>query len=165
MVPKKLQAYLEKSDAKADAIVHRTVYTAYDLAKTTKLKLEMIAKTMLLKVEPPYGAAKSKYVIAVLPASHQVDMGKLKKFLKVKKISIAQEAVMKKVFKVKPGALTAFGSLHKKTPVVLDATLTKLKKVVARSGSFTDSLMMSGKDFLKAASGEVAVFAKKVGKR
>ena len=40
----------------------------------------------------------------------------------------------------------------------------KSKKIIARSGSFTESLLMKGRDFLRATEGEIAVFAKKVKK-
>ena len=161
MIPKKLQKYLEKIEVRPDAIVHRTVYTAYDLAKTTKVKLDSIAKTMLIKVEPVI-EKKHKYVIAVLPASHGVDFKKLAKVLKVKKVSLAAENVMSKLYKIKPGALTAFGPHHKGTLVIIDKALLKSKKIIARSGSFTDSLIMSAKDFSKASAGAVGSFAKKL---
>src|SRR5690242_5508459 len=103
MIPKNVQKHLDKLEVKADAVAHKTVYTAYDLAQTTGLKLESIAKNLLVKVEPYYGAAKSKFVIVVVPASHQLDFKKLAKTLKVKKVSIPKEAVMKQLYKVKPG--------------------------------------------------------------
>ncbi len=164
MIPKAVQKYLDKLGIMPEAVAHRTVFTAYDLAQTTGSKLEGIAKTILVKVEPHFGEKKSKYVIAVLPASHQMDFSKLKKFLKVKKVSIPKEEIMSKVYKVKVGALTAFGPIHKDTPVIIDKALLKSKKIMARSGSFTESLFMKGKDFLKATEGELAVFAKKVKK-
>ena len=162
MIPKALQKYFENIKVKPQGIVHKTVFTAYDLAKTTKTKLETIAKTMLLKVEPPYGESKSKYIIAVLPASHNVDFKKLAKSLGVKKVAIAAEQAMVKLVKVKPGAMTAFGPYHKKTPVIIDKALLKSKKIIARGGSFTESVLMSARDFLKATEGAVATFAKKV---
>src|SRR3989338_8144285 len=164
MIPKPLQKYFDKIGILPEAITHKKVFTAYDLAQTTKTKLESIAKAILVKVEPHYGEKKSKYVIAVLPASHQMDFAKLKKILKVKKVSIPKEAVMARLYKVKAGAMTAFGPLHKATPVIIDKTLMKSKKFIARSGSFTESLIMKGKDFLKATEGQLAVFAKKVKK-
>ena len=167
LIPKPLQKYLAKLDIKAEAVVHKTVFTAYDLAKTTALKLDDIAKTILLKVEPYYekDGKKFKYIIAALPASHQLDLAKLKKLLKVKKVSIPQEKVMAKLYKVKAGALTAFGKIHDETPVVVDKALLKSKKILARSGSFTASLFMKGKDFLKASEGKVMVFAKRSKKK
>ena len=164
MIPKSVQKYLEKIEVAAEAVAHKTVFTAYDLAQTTGMKLETIAKTILIKVEPHYGERRSKFVIAVLPASHQLDFAKLKKVMGVKKVSIPKETVMTAVYKVKAGALTAFGPIHKETPVVIDKALMKSKIIVVRSGSFTESLLMKGKDFLKATKGELAVFAKRVKK-
>lgn len=162
MIPKPIQKHLENMEVDAEAIVHRTVYTAYDLAQTTGANIESIAKTLLLKVEPYVGVNKSKYVIAVLPASHNLDLKKLQKALKVKKLSIPKEQVMTKLYKVKAGALTAFGPVHGDTPVVIDKALMKSKKIIARSGSFTESLLMKAKDFAKATGGELAAFAVKV---
>jgi len=162
MIPKVVQKYLGKVGAKAEAISHRTVYTAYDLAKTTGVKLEHVAKSILIKVEPPYGEGKARHVIAVLPASHHLDLKKLKAALKVKRVSIPKEGVMAKLFRMKPGAMTPFGELHRKTPVIIDRALTNAKHIIARSGSFCDSLRMPRKDFLKATAGVLANFAKKV---
>ncbi|OGL87151.1 hypothetical protein A3I40_02970 [Candidatus Uhrbacteria bacterium RIFCSPLOWO2_02_FULL_48_12] len=162
MIPKKLQTYLNKTAVAAEAVVHRTVYTAYDLAQTTGIKLEQIAKTILVKVEPPYGEKKDKHIIAVLPASHQLDLKKLQGILKAKKLSIADERVMSKLFKIKAGAITPFSARHSSTPVFIDKTLLKAKKIMARSGSFTDSLFLKPKDFIKVSGGSLASFAKKV---
>lgn len=166
MLPKKLQTYLSKTATAAEAVAHRTVYTAYDLAQTTGVRIEHIAKTILLKVEPPHGETKAKHIIAVLPASHQLDLKKLKDVLGAKKISIADERLMSKLFKIKAGAITPFSAMHSYTPVLIDKTLLKAKKIMARSGSFTDSLFFKPKDFLKVSGGTLASFAKKfIGKK
>lgn len=166
MIPKKLQTYLNKTAIAAEAVAHRTVYTAYDLAQTTGIKLEHIAKTILVKVEPPHGETKTKHIIAVLPASHQLDLKKLKVILKAKKLSIADERVMSKLFKIKAGAITPFAAMHGNTPVFVDQALLKAKRIMARSGSFTDSLFIKPKDFIKVSGGVLTSFAKKViGKR
>jgi prolyl-tRNA editing enzyme YbaK/EbsC (Cys-tRNA(Pro) deacylase) len=166
MIPKKLQAYLAKIGVPAEGVVHRKVFTAYDLAKTTGAKLETIAKTILVKVEPPYGEGKSKHVILALPASHRLNLASLKKALRAKKVSIANEKMMTKLFSLKAGALTPFGAIHKRTPVIVDKALLKVKRVMARSGSFTDSIFLKPKDFLVASSGIIAQFSKKLtGKR
>lgn len=135
-------------------VKHKTVYTAYDLAQTLKAKLGEIAKTLVVK-------ADKFYVLVVLPASHKLDLGKLKKFLKAKKVEIAKEKVMSTVFKVKPGAITPFGELHK-VPVYLDKALLKAKKIIASAGTYEDSVVMTVKNFLKAVKGTgIGDFGKK----
>lgn len=147
-IPKKILNHLEKNKVKYDIIAHKTVYTAFDLANTTKSKLSDIAKTLLVK-------ADSRYVLVVVPAHYRLDLAKVKKALKAKKIQIANELVMKKTFKVKPGAITPFGTVHK-AEVVIDNALKKTNNVIIGAGSFVESLRMKVKDL---AESEEAKFA------
>ncbi|MBI5465792.1 MAG: YbaK/EbsC family protein, partial [Candidatus Kerfeldbacteria bacterium] len=99
------------------------------------------------------------HVVVVLPASHQVDFKALKKILSAKNVEVAGEKVMVKLFKVKPGALSAFhGTMHK-LPVYVDRGLLKAQKVVVQAGSFEESLHLKTKDFLKVVQGEIVRFA------
>lgn len=147
MISKKLLNYLDKAKVGYKTIKHKTVYTAYDLAQTLKAKLNEVAKTLVVK-------ADKVYVLVVLPASRKLDLGKLKKILKAKKVEIAKENVMKKIFKIKPGAITPFGELHK-VPVYIDKTLLKAKKIIANAGTYEDSVVMTANNFLKAVKGAV----------
>lgn len=153
-VSKKLLNYLKKNKIKFEKIAHKTVYTAYDLAQTLKEKLSQIAKTLVIKTE-------KGYVLLVLPASRLADLKKLKKTLKAKKIEIAKEDVMKKFFKIKPGTITPFAVLHKKVPIYLDKTLLKVKEIFVNAGSYTDSLRLKVKDFLKLEKPNKGDFSKK----
>lgn len=152
-IPKKITNYLEKNKVKYETIAHKTVYTAYDLAQTLKIKLQEIAKTLIVKTD-------KGYAIAVLPASMMLDLAKLKKLLQAKKIEIAKELVMKKIFKVKPGTVVPFGSLHK-TPVVMEKSLAKAKQIIANAGSYTDSIKIKLADFLKLEQPIEGNFGKK----
>lgn len=140
-IPKKLLTSLDKAKATYEVVKHKTVFTAYDLAQTTKRKLQEIAKTLLVK-------ADGKHVLVVLPAHLRLDLVKLKKLLGAKKVQISTEKDMAKSLKVKPGAITPFGSLHQ-LEVVVDKSLAKVQKAIFGAGSFTESLRMKVKDFLK----------------
>ena len=139
-IPQKTKDYLDKKLAKYEALTHKTVYTAYDAAQTLRRELKEIAKNLLI-------SADKAYIIAVVPAHMRIDLGKLKKALKAKKVSIPGEKVMVKVFKVKPGTMTAFGGLHK-VEVLADKSLLKVKDIILSAGSFTDSIRMKTKDFI-----------------
>jgi Ala-tRNA(Pro) deacylase len=153
-IPKKILNYLEKNKVKYEPIAHRIVYTAYDLAQTLKEDLAKIAKTLVIKTE-------KGYALLVLPASKLADLKKLKKVLKVKKIEIAKEKVMKDFFKIKPGTITPFATLHKKVPLYIDKGLLKAKKIVVSAGSYTDSLRIKIKDLLKLEKPTQGNFSKK----
>lgn len=151
-IPKKTKSYLDKKMAKYDELTHKTVYTAYDVAQTLRKELKEIAKNLLV-------ATDKAYIIAVVPAHMRIDLGKLKKALKAKKVSIPKEKVMVKVFKVKPGTMTAFGGLHK-VEVWADKSLLKVKDVILSAGTFTDSIRMKTKDFIELEQAKLASFAK-----
>lgn len=152
-IPKKILDYLDKNKIKYEILKHKTVYTAYDLANTLKKKLSEIAKTLVVKTD-------KEYYLVVVPAHYRLDLGKLKKVLKAKKIEIARENVMQKVFKVKPGAITPFGTIHK-VGVVIDQALVKTQNVIMGAGSFTESLHLKIKDFLKLEEPIKGSFGKK----
>jgi len=154
-IPKMTKNYLDKKMAKYEEVAHKTVYTAYDLAQTLKKELNQIAKSLLITTD-------KAYVLAVVPAHMKIDLAKLKKSLKVKKVSIPDEKMMVKVFKVKPGAMTAFGGLHK-IEVLADKSLLKTKDVILSAGSFTDSIRMKVKDYLNLEKAKLVDFAQKGG--
>jgi len=151
-IPKNVKKYLDKKMARYEPLAHKTVYTAYDAAQTLRKELKEIAKNLLI-------AADKAYIIAVVPAHMRLDLGKLKQALKVKKVSIPNEKVMLKVFKVKPGTMTAFGGLHQ-VEVWVDKSLLKTKDVILSAGSFTDSVRMKAKDFIELEQAKLANFAK-----
>lgn len=154
-IPKKTKNYLDKKMVRYDEMAHKTVYTAYDVAQTLRKELKDIAKSLLI-------VADKAYIIAVVPANMKIDLGKLKKALKVKKVSIPKEKVMVKTFKVKPGAMTAFGGLHK-VEVWVDKGLLKTKDVIFSAGNFTDSVRMKAKDFIELEQAKLATFTKSGG--
>lgn len=154
-IPKQTKKYLDKQMAKYDELAHKTVYTAYDLAQTLRKELKEIAKSLLI-------ATDKAYIIAVVPAHMKIDLGKLKKVLKAKKVSIPNEKIMVKIFRVRPGAMTAFGGLHK-AEVIVDKSLLKVKEVILSAGSFTDSVRMKTTDFIDLEKAKLADFAKSGG--
>jgi len=158
-MPSKLVAYLEKSGVGHKILEHKTVYTAYDAAQTLRKKLDEIAKSLLILVDKDY------YLI-ILPANQNLDFKKLQTFLSkqkgasVKVVKIPAEKVMETVFKVRAGAMGAFGSLHK-IPVVVEKKLAETKRAVFSSGSFNHSVEMGVKDFVKLENALLGAFGVK----
>jgi len=149
-------------------VEHRTVYTAYDAAATMKLKLNQIAKSLLVKTNKPLEHGAKPYAIAIVPADKNLDLKKLAKVmttpdLRITKVEIPKEGIMKSQFKVKPGAMSAFGSLYK-IPVFVDKSLKGA--AIFSGGSFNESIKMSMADFIKIENAKTGIFsqAKKIKK-
>lgn len=140
-IPKKILNHLDKNKIKYKVVPHKKVYTAYDLAETLREDLKNIAKTLFVK-------ADKKYYLVVLPANYQLDLTKLKKSLKAKKAELVNEKTIQKILKIKPGAITPFGSMHE-LEVLVDKTFNKIKEMLVGAGSFTESLRLKTRDFLK----------------
>lgn len=151
MIPNKVLNYLEKNRIKFEVIDHRQVFTAHDLAMTLHLPHSQIAKSLLIK-------ADNNFILAVLPADKNLDMRKLAKLVKAKKLSMPKENIMKEKFKVKPGALPAFGGLYK-LPVYIDKIILKQKKILLSSGSFVQSVLLSPKDYVNLEQASLGVFS------
>jgi Ala-tRNA(Pro) deacylase len=151
MVPQKVIAYLEKSKIKYEVVKHKQVFTAHDLAMTLHITHKQIAKSLLIKAGPDF-------FIAVLPADRNLDFKKLAKLASVKKIELPKEQIMKIKFKVKPGALPAFGGLYK-LPVYVDKSILAVKKMLLSSGSFIESILLSPKDYVKSEQAKLGNFS------
>src|SRR3989338_5189114 len=100
-INKKLLNHLEQNKIKHEVVSHKKVFTAVDAAATLKVKLEQVVKSLLVK-------AGNNFYLALLPASKNLDLSKLARFLKVKSeaVKLPKEKVMAEKFKVKPGAIT-----------------------------------------------------------
>lgn len=157
--PERLLKYLNKADVKPNILEHKTVYTAYDAAATMGRKLNEIAKSLLVM-------ADKDYYLVLLPADHKLDFKKLRRFIskatgkKIKMVKIPGEKIMEKLLKVKAGAMSAFGGLHR-LPVVMEKKLARLKKVVFASGSFNHSVEMAANNFIKLENARLGSFGVK----
>jgi Ala-tRNA(Pro) deacylase len=143
MIAKNLEKLLKANKIKYEILEHRKVFTAFDAAATQDLKVAEVAKAVLLK-------GKKNLYLAVLPAGNNVDFKALAK-LTEDKVSMAKETDIKTKLKTKIGLIPPFGSLFK-LPVFIDKKLLKNKKINLPAGSYTESIEMSVKDYLKLES-------------
>ena len=152
-IPKKLINFLEKNKVKYEAMQHRTVYTAYDKARTLKVPEKTIVKTLVAK-------ADRDFVFVLVPSNKNLDKVKFKKTVNiwrkkqgsksVKKIGFATEIWMKKNLKgIKIGATPPFGSLWK-LPIFADRALMRNTKIIVNSGNYNWSFKITPTGFKKA---------------
>ena len=150
MISKPLEKLLKINKIKYEILEHRKVYTAFDSAETQDVKLTEVAKAVLLK-------GKKGLYLAVLPAGNNCDFKALSK-LAADKLSMAKEKDIETKLKTKVGLIAPFGSLFK-LPVFIDKKLLKNKKINLPAGSYTESIIMTVKDYLKLENPAQGSFA------
>jgi len=144
-IPQKIQKFLDSSKIKYEPIEHKTVFTAFDKAKTLKVPEKIIGKTLTVKLDKTYG-------LVLIPANKMLDKGKLKKVSKAKSVDFVKEAWMKKNIKgVKLGAIPPFGNLWK-IPTFIDRSLMNQQKIVVNAGDWNWSIKISPTIFRKIFS-------------
>lgn len=151
-IAKNLEKLLKETKTKHKLIIHRKVFTAFDATQTQHLKASEVAKAVLL-------TGKKNLYMAVLPAGSNCDFKALSK-LAEDKISMAKEKDITGKLKTKVGLLAPFGSLYG-IPVFLDKKLNKNKKLNLPAGSYTESVELSLKDYIKLESPVLGNFSKK----
>ena len=171
---KKLEKFLAGNKIKYELHEHKKIFTAHDEAQTQHIKIKEIAKVVLVKItpSPPASQARAlragtslfakeggKYALVVIPAQKYVDFKKVKKGLKVKKVSMAKESDITKILKTRVGLIHPFGNLYE-LPVLLDNYLGKQKKLMASAGSYTESIELKVRDFIKLAQPIKGAFSK-----
>jgi Ala-tRNA(Pro) deacylase len=149
---KSLDKLLTGNKIKFKTIEHRKVFTAFDATQTQHLKATEVAKAVLVK-------GKKDLYLAVLPAGSNCDFKALAK-LAGDKLSMAKEKDIKAKLKTKVGLIAPFGSLYK-IPVYLDKKLAKNKRLNLPAGSYTESVELSAKDYIKLESPTLGNFSKK----
>ena len=137
----KLKKFLDSNKTKYALTEHKKVYTAFNEAETQHLKGKEVAKTVLVKTD-------SGYALVVVPAVKHVEFAKVKKALQAKNVSMAKESDITKVLKTKVGLIHPFGNLYK-LPVLVDNAILRPKVMITSAGSYTESLEIKPKDFLK----------------
>ncbi len=113
-----IRSYLQSRSVDFDFLLHRPTHSATHLAGSLHTPGRSVAKGVLVR-------GGDSFVLAVLPATHRVDLARLSKVLGLDadEVRIATEGEVERVFAdCEPGALPPFGRLYGLT-TVLDLSL------------------------------------------
>ncbi len=149
-LPKKLEKILDEAKVKYEVVPHRIVYTAFDRAATLKAKVTEVAKTLVLKSD-------KGPLMVILSAGHQLDLTKLTKLAKAKKIRIPSEKDIVTILSMKKGSVISFASLYG-LPLYVEKQFLKNKRGIFSGGSFKESIVMLVKDFIKTEKPIIGIF-------
>ncbi len=151
-ISKRLKDYLEKNRVPCELSYHTMVYTAQEVAAAQHVPGREMAKVVMVK-------ADGKMVMLVLPASHQVDIKKLKAVLQCKKVGMAKEKDFEELFPdCEIGAMPPFGNLYN-LEVWVDRVLTEDPSFVFQAGSHVETLKIKYSDYARLISPKVGDFS------
>lgn len=149
----KLREYLDENKVQYKVSTHQEVYTAQEVAASLHVPGKDLVKVVIIKT-------KDKYVMAVLPADHKVNVDKVRTVLHDPEARLATEGEFKNLFPdCVVGAMPPFGNLYN-VGVYVDKSLTEDEEIVFQAGSHVETVRMKYSDFDRLVGPEVIDFGK-----
>ena len=148
----KEQQFLKEKGVWFEPIRHRPTFTAQHTAQAMHVHGDEMAKTVVLR-------ADGKYALAVLQATHNIDMLRAREALGAKSVELASEEQFKKLFPdCEVGALPPFGSQYGLKTLV-DESLTHDNEIVVEGNTHEEAIRMKYADFEQLEHPRVAAFS------
>jgi len=138
-VAMRLKEYLENEGVRYDLIEHPYAVTSLHVASEAHISGENLAKAVVLR-------DGDGYILAVVPATHHVQLGKLRKHFN-RYIVLASEQDLYNLFEdCTIGAVPPLGDAYD-VDVIFDNSLYERDDVYFEAGDHTDLIHVSGVDF------------------
>lgn len=119
---------------------HRRTYTANRMAQALHVKGREVAKTVLLKTD-------RGHLLAVLPATHKIDLEALREELSDPRVELAGEEEMDRLFPdCERGAVPPFGSLYQ-MQTVMDESLAQDDSIIFEGPDHEQAIRMAFRDY------------------
>lgn len=136
----KLDDFLTNRHVPFTRLPHRPVYTANRVAQSLHVPGREMVKTVLVRTA--HGHA-----LVVLPATHRVDLDRLRQDLGEEVVGLASEGEMGQLFPdCERGSMPPFGSLYH-MPTVVDESLTTDNEIVFEGQNHEEAIRMNYGDY------------------
>jgi len=154
MALQKLTDFLDAQDVKYVRIGHSSAYTAQEIAESAHVPGKELAKTVMILVE-------NTMAMAVLPATHHMDVFLLRDNIGAEEVSLAREEEFQNLFPdCELGAMPPFGNLYG-VPVYVCNSLAEEEHIAFNAGSHRELVQLKYSDFARLVSPIVANFSTK----
>jgi Ala-tRNA(Pro) deacylase len=148
---KKLKEFLDANRIRYEVRSHAVAYTAQEVAAEEHIPGREMAKVVMVR-------DGGEYLMAVLPAPHHVDLGRLEKAAGRKGLTLATEAEFARLFPgCDPGAMPPFGNLYG-IPVWVDESLTRDDEIAFNAGNHEQTVHMKYADLARLVQPGIASF-------
>ena len=140
MPARKLKDFLDRQNVRYITIFHSPAYTAQAIAHIAHISGRELAKSVMLK-------ADGELVMAVLPATHKVNLDIFRDSIGARSIELASERDFLDAFPgCELGAMPPFGNLWD-IPVYVAERLTEDETIAFNAGSHTELIQMDYSDY------------------
>ena len=147
-----VQEYLREHDVPFEAKHHRATFTARDTAQAMHVSGDHVAKSVLMQ-------ADGHYVLAVLPATHHLNMWMAREALHAHDLKLAEESDLPNLFKdCELGAIPPFGSQYGITTIV-DEALAEDDYIVFPANRLDEAVSMKYEDYERLEHPQVAALS------
>ncbi len=152
MLARRFMEFLDTQNVKYEVTPHVIGYTAAEVASRAHVPREETAKTVIVVLD-------GVLAMAVLPASHHVNIEALRHATGAEFARLASESEFKRRFcDCEVGAMPPFGNLYGMA-VFVDETLTRDKEIWFNACSHSELVHMSYDDFARLVKPKIAKFA------
>ena len=143
-----MQRYLQERGVGYEVLTHPFTGSSSETAQSALVSGYRIAKTVVLRD----GDAADGYMLAVIPASHHLDLDRLQKWLG-RSVALASEQEIGKLFPdCDLGAIPPLGEAYG-LDVVVDDSLAGLDEVCFEGGDHRSLVKVGGDQFRQLLSG------------
>jgi Ala-tRNA(Pro) deacylase len=152
MPAQKLREFLNEHGVKYATIIHSPAFTAQEIAASAHVPGKELAKTVMVQLD-------DKMAMAVLPASHRVNLDELKQAAGASQVKLACEKEFADLFPgCEIGAMPPFGNLYN-MDVYVAPSLAEDEYIAFNAGSHTELIRMTYADFERLVEPKVSQFA------
>lgn len=138
-IAQSVQSFLQDHSVHYDVVRHPRSVSSMRTAEVAHVPGDRLAKAVLLEDD-------SGYVVAVLPSTRKLDLGKLRHHLD-RMVALAVESEVGEVFRdCDPGAIPALGKAYD-VETVVDDTVLQQPEVYFEGGDHEELVHMSGREF------------------
>jgi Ala-tRNA(Pro) deacylase len=149
-----LEQYLRERQVGYQIQHHPLAYTAQQIAECEHVSGKKVAKSVAV-------VADGSTALLVLPASHHVDLSKVRDVLNARDVHLVSEEGLINIFPdCEVGAMPPFGNLYN-LPVYVEQSLTRQESIVFPIGTHTETMSLHYADFARLVQPTVANFALK----
>ena len=152
MPVKKMKKFLDEHGIKYVTFQHSPAYTAQEIAQSAHIPGKNLAKIVMLRVD-------DRLAMAVVPASHQVNLESLKDAANANMVELSNEQEFKGMFPdCETGAMPPFGNLYNMNVFVSEA-LAKDEAIAFNAGTHTELVGLAYQDFERLVQPKLGNFS------